>query len=235
MVNKKVFKLNDGDKRINMDKKEVNFNSNNQLLTILVILAVIFSVSGFLISLSKIKTMEITGLATTQTGAVNVSATSAQDITLIVNQVNFGSLGAGSTNNTLDEAPLPFQLQNDGNVCVNITIERTQTSWITGSVQGGNLSRNNNTMFNTTCSTPLKCRTGHRADNGTGAGPYELNLNTTWLNITQGHALKAIVGLNFSDASDDAEVEILVHVPADEAAGNKNTSITFTASDSGLC
>lgn len=215
-----------------MNKKGIS----NQALVALVIAAVIVSIAGTWISLSKLKTIEITGLATEQTGTINVTAAAAADISLPTNSVNFSTLSNGQVNDTSTAAftgPAPFNISNDGNVCVNITVRRTQTGWLSGTVTGGNTSNNNGTLFNVTCygnwtASSAGCRVG--TQNGTG--PLG---SGGWTNLTNGSAILAIGGLNYSSGNDTAEVEIRIHVPSDEAAGSKQTTVTFTASNSGLC
>lgn len=189
-----------------MNKKGIS----NQTLVALVFLALVVAIGGTFVSLSKLRAIEITGFTSTPTGVVNVSTVTATDISLIVDSVSFGSLQADSVNSTLDDDPAPFNVSNDGNVCVNITLTRDNSSWFTGT------TAYNDTMFNVTCGTTSTC----------------LTLLTDWtdLNTT---AVNALAHLNYTNGKDSAEVHIYIHVPSDETGGGKNTTVTFTASDSG--
>jgi len=197
-----------------MGKKGIS----DKALVTLVIIAVIVSIVGTLVSLSKLETIEITGLTPTQTGTINISAGVSADISLPVGTVNFGTMQLDETNDTTDNAPAPFNISNDGNVCVNITISRDTTNWFTGSVHGGNASDTNDTMHQVHC-PGANCKSG---------------TVTSWANISTDARL-TIAGLNWTAGNDTTEVEVKVHVPANEPAGAKGTTVTFTASNSGLC
>lgn len=197
-----------------MGKKGIS----DKALVTLVIVAVVVSIACTWVSLSKLRTIEITGLATEVTGTVNVSAGIAADISLPVSTVNFGTMQMDQTNDTTDDNPAPFNVSNDGNVCVNITIYRDTTNWFTGTVHGGNASNTNDTMYQVECP-------GSNCQSGTV---------TSWTNITTS-AVKAIAGLNWTSGNDTTQVEVKIHVPSDETPGAKGTVVTFSASDSGLC
>lgn len=196
-----------------MNKKGIS----NQALVTLAILALVVSVVGTLISLSKLETLRITGFASNITGTINITAGAATDISLPTATVNFGTMTGGEVNDTTDGYPAPFNISNDGNVCVNITIRRDQTNWLTGSVQGGNTSNNNNTMYQIDC-LGIGCKSG---------------TVTSWTNITNSTGVLAIAGLNFTSGNDTAQVEVKVNVPTDEIGGTKGTVVTFSATNSG--
>jgi hypothetical protein len=115
----------------------------------------------------------LTGLAATNTsvGYVNVTVEPSVAVTLVVNTVNFGDgtiAAAGSAINTSDgsnngnnpggfDNPGPFQLRNDGNVYVNVTLNGSTPSELLGidsadvnySFATKNVS--SNILFNNSC------------------------------------------------------------------------------------
>lgn len=191
----------------------------NKLLMNLVIVALVVSIGGALISMDKLNSLGITGEAI-ENGTINVTVGIVEDITLIVSNVDFGSMQGDGTNDTTDDSPAPFDVSNEGNICVNITIKRDDLNWFTGTTVAGD------TQMNVTC--PSNCQSGTWGNASGGSFPE-------WNNLTTSPQLM-IAGLNWTDgATDNAELEIKIHVPIDEPAGAKGTIVTFTASDSGLC
>jgi hypothetical protein len=139
----------------------------------------------------------------------NVSALIS--ISLPNNSVEFGVLVAGAHNDTVDNSPLPFLIQNDGNSFLNVTILSTDL-W--------------NTEANPTLNYTFK------ADNNTFEN---LSFNVVQSQTTFAAFLAALaekmflVGLNYTNATDTAEIDLNVSVPLNEGSGYKNATITFTA------
>ena len=133
-------------------------------------------------------------------------------ISLPNNTIEFGQIGASATNDTSDDSPLPFLMQNDGNSIVNITIEATDL-W--------NTQSNPNQYYQ------------FKIDNYTlenSSFVWDLSL-TSFTNIfASGSPGLAIAELNHTNATDTVEVDINITVPPNEGAGVRSSDVTFTAS-----
>ncbi len=130
-------------------------------------------------------------------------------ISLPVDAINFGSFVTG-TNDTSDNAPLPFELQNDGNCLINASINATDL-W-------------------TAVSNPTDYFK-YKIDNKSGEeGAFNwLQTQTSWTQIPTAEAT-SIVELNWSSSMDIAEIDLNVTVPSQEAAGDKSSTVYFIAS-----
>ena len=98
---------------------------SNNLLAVLVIIAVAVSISGTMTTMSLIGgSVPITGFAqTTATGTAQVELESVASIELVVNAVDFGTIEStpDTTNDTTDFSPHPFVVKNNGSVVINIS------------------------------------------------------------------------------------------------------------------
>ncbi len=199
-----------------MKKGEI---SNNALF-VLITLSIIVSLLGTWVSLSKLRIPSITGFPITPstTGVANVTVNSTVSINCNMTNCNvfFQSQNPGDVNNTFDNAPLPFNITNDGSVRVNVTVRKSAalfqgTGGDTGAFQ-----------MNATCA----CGASRCCGNWTAilaAGWY-----SNWTDITTSD--KQIVDrLNFTDGSDSVRIEIRINVPSDEPSGTRSSTLTFTA------
>lgn len=140
---------------------------------------------------------------------VSVSVVS---ITLIVNTVNFGTLYPTNTSNTTANNPPPFVIQNDGSVDVNITTEATNL-W--SAISNPSIYYQFQSALNETNSVP---------DPNT-------DLVTVWTNIPlTASPVKFATRLNSSNENDELKGHINITVPSDEPAGDRTSTVTFTAS-----
>ncbi|MBU2052741.1 MAG: hypothetical protein KJ721_00700 [Nanoarchaeota archaeon] len=132
------------------------------------------------------------------------------DITLLNNTIAFGALNAEETSNTTDDSPLPFLIQNDGNCFTNVSINASNL-WTSVA--------NPSDYFK------------YKIDNKSGEeGSFNwLQSNTIWTQVPNTTQL-AIAEFNWSDATDSAEIDLLVTAPAAEGAGDKSSTVYFTAS-----
>jgi len=139
-------------------------------------------------------------------------------VTLINDTVQFGSLGMSATSNTTYNSPWPFWLQNDGNVELDIDINATS-------------------LWNSVLNPSTYYR--YKVDNKTGEeGSFDWGESqTTWKNMPNSTQEEGIVNLSWIDATDSAEVDILVTVPSAEGSGNRESLVVFEASlsDGGGC
>ena len=135
---------------------------SSRTLMILLISAIVVSVGGTIISLSKINQLSvqiprITGMATSGTGYVNVTIASIASISVIEGQIDFGScspnasIGANLSSNvsngstweswgapgvcsSFPNSPDNITIKNDGNAYVNVTVS---TNTLASSLIGG--------------------------------------------------------------------------------------------------
>jgi len=130
----------------------------------------------------------------------------------VFDAINFGQLSYLGGNDTSDDSPSPFVLENSGNVFANITIGASN-------------------LWNTQVNPNLYYQ--FKVDN------YSTEVNSfNWLtslavytNMESNNTpVLGIVELNYSDASDTAEIDINITVPNNEGSGVRNSIVTFTSS-----
>jgi hypothetical protein len=130
-------------------------------------------------------------------------------LTLYNDNMSFGNVSRNSTDNTTDDSPLPFLLENAGNIYANVTITGTKLFTVVSfpsEYYQYKTSENESNSFNTTLST------------------------ITWTNVTNISSTPNIVDLDWHNTTDSARVDIKVWMPQTEPAGKKNSTVTFTAS-----
>ncbi|MBD3247441.1 hypothetical protein GF378_02365, partial [Candidatus Pacearchaeota archaeon] len=133
-------------------------------------------------------------------------------INLTTDSVNFGQIDNNDTNDTTDDNPGPFVLQNDGNCIVNLTINATQ-------------------LFDEAASSSDYYK--YKIDNKTGEeGSFDsLASIISWTQMPVNTAeVLAIAELNWSNSTDVAETDLYVEVPSSESAGTKSTTVYFSSS-----
>ncbi|MBU2562336.1 MAG: hypothetical protein KKF68_01620 [Nanoarchaeota archaeon] len=130
-------------------------------------------------------------------------------VSLPVDVVNFGSIIPGETNDTTDNSPLPFEIQNDGNCMLNITLNATN-------------------LLDSVSNPSANFR--YKIDNKSGEnGSFSFQSNVEWTQMPLIAGL-AIIELNWSDDTDMAEVDLEITVPTNEPSGNKSSIIYFISS-----
>lgn len=181
---------------------------SNSILAGLVAIALVISVGGLIITATSIQQASITGAAT---GYANVTVATTVAISLTVYDVSFGSMQVNENNDTSDSIPPPFEVQNDGNVDVNVSVYATDLWNATG-------------YQNPTPNYLGKCRDKDTSACGAGSVTSYTQIanttNTTWYPIRQ---------LRFPAAFDEAYFDINVTVPMEEPPGPKSSTVTFTA------
>jgi len=137
-------------------------------------------------------------------------------VTLPNSTVNFGNITQGSTNDTVDNIPWPFNVQNDGSVKVNLTIYASNL-WT--DVLGYNPSNYYEFLADKA---------------GEGGAGYCFNGNASASNVTLTQMPPAPGGLlgmlESVDICDTARIDISITAPSDEPAGGKSSTVTVTAS-----
>jgi len=148
-------------------------------------------------------------------GIASVEVLGIASIILTTNSVSFGTINAGGINNTLNNNPYPFVIENDGNVNVNVTISREPTS---------------NPLFNGTGggdnSSSFQYMPGIEEPNS-----YNLLCSpSNWTNVPGAIPLIAVCNLKHQNPKDTAQIELKINVPLDEPPGIKSESLIFVAS-----
>lgn len=194
-----------------MDRKaELSTNA----LAALLVVAILVSVGGTFVSLSKLRAdsiSSITGAATSGTGTTTATITNITAITIHQSPVAFGSIAAGAQDSTTDNSPVPFQVNNTGNVPINLTINAT-TIFTSANVNGSSY------QFSCGADEGANCPTGSATSVTDMPTANNTNLNRT-----------AIYDLPSGDNNDSREVEIYISVPSDEPGGAKTSIATFQA------
>ena len=139
---------------------------------------------------------------------INITA----EVLISLNSTNmiFGQLAPDATNDTTDNSPEPFIINNDGNVVVNISLN-SSALWDT--------QPDNSTYYQ------------FKANNVTGEeGAFDwLGSITDWFNMPISADVVAIDKLNYTTGNDSAKVDIKLQVPANEAPGSKSALTIFSA------
>jgi uncharacterized cupredoxin-like copper-binding protein len=176
--------------------------NNTTLIIGLLAVALLVSAMG---TLSAVTKWSITGLQTIGTTNATVNATA--DITLTTSSVNFGSVAIGIAAETSDGGTLPFVVQNDGSVNIDVAVGSTQL-W--------------DGAASTSAYYRVKCRDG--------TIPCGSGSETTYKNMPIGSAIQIIGTLGFTNGADDNKVDIEITAPNREPQGAASASVTFTAS-----
>lgn len=184
-------------------------------LTLILGIAFLLSVVTTTYSIGRFSSMAaISGAATTTpTGVANVTVPSKTYISLPVPTIDFGELDVNLANDTTDNSPPPFTLQNDGTVNVNVTIGATDLFTGTGA------------------SNPSSYYQFKSEENEAGSVINTTNdLISTFTNMPiTGSPVKVVSRLRFPTAYDSIKVHINITVPGDETSGGKTSTVTFTA------
>jgi len=135
-------------------------------------------------------------------------------VSIIVTQdtMNFGTMELFEVNDTTNDQPAPFELENDGNTEANVSVNSTPL-WQSESAQ-----------LNTSYYR-------FKADNSTEANSFDwINSQTVWADMSDFY--KSVIAiLNHTDSNDLAEIDIRVEVASDEPPGSKSAILTFKAEE----
>ncbi len=140
----------------------------------------------------------------------NITINSLVSLSLLTSTVNFGSLSLSQNDNTTDDIPAPIVMDNDGNVFENISVYAADDLW--------------ESVANPTDKFQFKISNVTSELNS-----FNWTASTTIFTNLPTAAVTAVVDLNYSDATDSAEADIKVEVPADEPAGTKQSKVVFEA------
>ncbi len=179
----------------------------NKTITIAVIFIALLAIASIIWYMQAIgikKTGEAAGIT-----QVTVSQTIGVNFVTGRSTVSFSSLAVGASDDTTDNSPLPFLIRNDGSVKADVTISATSIWSSVNQVA-------TDYRYSTACSE-TSCFNTY----GTVASATPLGTSASTL----------INNLDFVDSRDEAEVDIYLHVPSDEPAGSKSSTVTVTGSD----
>ena len=143
----------------------------------------------------------------------NFSIISVIVIELPTEDINFTVSNPGDSDDTSDDSPAPIVIRNEGNVGSDVNI-----SLASGST-GLWASKHSPTNY-----------FQYKIDNKTGE-EYSFNESDSildWTNVDVGDLSYKIRNLNYSDLTDEAELDIKIEVPLDEPAGLKTASLIIT-------
>lgn len=200
---------------------------SNSTIALLVVLTIVVSVFGTMLSITRLSEVGITGMLSnnaTAVGAANLTVPASAFINLSDSLVELGSINPDFTN-TSDDKDDWFFVRNDGSVNVSIDIyDASQYTATAGSGPFSSLStgigclgQNPRTCFMVKCNST---QSGYSCNNSYYAMPVSSGTNF-------------IVDLSNVDSQDEAVFGINVTVPQGEEAGNKQTNnIIFLAASS---
>lgn len=185
---------------------------------VIVLSGLVFALLAFSLVVTLIESGVFTGLTGITGGATGVAKVTVLcfvALSLPQSVVDFGGVFPGVTDNTTDDSPAPLLLQNDGGARVNVTIERDSSSFPLFSGTGGG---DNTTSFQ------------FKADQSNESGSFDMSQSVMVFTPVPGTTpVLAIARLNFSDAHDSAEVDLLIAVPFDEPPGEKQEALNLIA------
>ena len=144
-----------------------------------------------------------------------INFNSLVSINLSRNSVDFGLLSLGAVDDTTDNSPLPFLIENDGNVFVNVSIYANDDLWI------NSLALNPSDYFR------------YKVDNDLSeldSFNWTISKTAFWSQVPPLLGEEIVIAhLNWSDNSDSAEIDLDLTVPPNEIAGPKQSLIVFSA------
>ncbi|MEN7982647.1 MAG: hypothetical protein ABFQ65_04320 [Nanoarchaeota archaeon] len=141
----------------------------------------------------------------------NLSISALIDISVPTSSVSFGSIPFLGSNNTTDNSPPPFVIQNNGNSLINLNISANDL-W--------------ETVSNPTSFYQIK------VDNVSGEeDAFNWTGSTTdWVDVPALNNTIFINQLNYLDSIDSSEVDVYVEVPNNEPPTVKTSTVTFVSS-----
>jgi len=219
---------------------------SDKKLFIVTIIAIILSITGLIFSIIR---ADITGASSAGYSDVNVTIGETTDITIWRSTIEFRPTKPGETKNSYNfthvencyagTSSCGFNLTNEGNVFINITIQETSNLF-----SSGNFSAVKHFTYNVTMKDPMyisgygglgSCSTGYSSGL---KGPDDSGQTGQWRAVPRTAAEVAICYLNYTNEAPDGDpehrpdiavLELNITVPDDESVGEKSGSLTFTA------
>jgi len=126
--------------------------------------------------------------------------------------ISFGTMFNGQYEDTSDQNPGPFKLQNDGNIGCNVSISST-------------------ILFTT---APLDRKYYQYKARATAEEPSSFNTTGSkmnWANMTAANA-SVVKTLNHTDSKDEAYVDVRLEIPLTEPPLARRANVTFWSEQS---
>ncbi len=161
---------------------------------------------------------------------VTVAASIGISVDSVYSTSNFATLAINTIDDTLDNNPAPILIRNEGSVLVDMQLSAT-------SLWSGTSAVPTDYKFSIDVPDPLvftSTGTGQPADSCSPLQCFNAAgtiLSPTNMPISPALPANAINNLDFSDTNDEAEINIYIHVPNDEPAGSKASTLTITGVD----
>ena len=192
-----------------MKLPKLEFNINYELLAV-VIISIITILALINAVILNVPAQPITGFVT---GTVFVNISCTVTVTMVNNNVSFGLQAASTSNDTVDNIPLPFYIRNDGNVMINITMTANSSIF-------NDAFQTASPYFQANCGNVTLER---NCTSGDTSGWFNIPITPTTTQV--------LTNLQSGDTVDEAEVDINITVPSNTSAGGKSAQITFTGID----
>ncbi|MFH1649851.1 MAG: hypothetical protein ABIA93_04840 [Candidatus Woesearchaeota archaeon] len=214
-------------------------NTTNKTLAIFLVLAIVVSIGGTLLTLNQLqKATGGTGKVTA--GKVDLTVDPQASVITLFN-VSFGTGTISSTTYLTTETDLSalgftacdsgdtcggLVLENDGNVNINVTMYSDVTA---ATFIGGTSPAYKYTMANGTNSGAASDAAGAEPGcvNSTGVAHF---MDAVYAAVPQGSGNAELICANFTfaDANDVIRVEFNITIPDDAPTGAKTSALTFT-------
>ena len=194
---------------------------SNSTLALMVVAAILVSVFGSFMSLSKLNQLGVTGLVISDSGYANVTVSGTASINLSDRSIDVGTLEPGTHNDseTVDDW---FVVENIG--AVNFSLQ----------IKGGSQVKNGTGAFTsmtgcaaTTPSTCLMIRCVNAS--GISSGACKVTSYTA-LNTT--YSVDYLIDLHNDALNDTAWFGVNITVPTSEGSGLKSQTVDFLATSS---
>ena len=179
---------------------------NTTLIVGLLAVALLVSAMGTLTAVTKMTGLSVEG---TTHAEVEIELT----VTLPVSSINFPAMYINDQADTSDDNPLPFVVENDGSVNVDVALSSTPVF----STQAAASS-----YYNVSCRSAVGYERGVTCGLGSVTTPIQMPVNAG--------AIKIIGTLPFADTGDRNKVDIYIVVPIKEPVNDISATVTFTAS-----
>lgn len=142
-------------------------------------------------------------------------------LTVLDSEMSFGELNLNEVNDTTDNEPFPFRVRNEGNVLTDISVNITSTQdWLWFMHQEASQYFQYK-IDNATSDA------GKGYDDESGAFNSSASV-IDLVNMPETNTSANIRQLNYSDVTDEVEIDIKITVPSDEPAGNKSSTVSIT-------
>lgn len=134
----------------------------------------------------------------------NFTVKSVLGLTFLVNNTDFGELSRNETDDTTDDNPPPFTVENTGNVPLNVSFKANDPLF---EVSG---------LGNDTFQYEARVNESNAYDAGSS--------QTSWANVSASYT-NLFTNLGYVESADAASINILVDLPYEEPAGSKSSTV----------